>query len=132
MNTHTMMKPILRLSFISLAFFTVIISSNAQEGVVTIDQPKDIDKLLEFKKDSRSTIDAFVIQVYNGSRGGAQSAKSDVGNLFPDWANSIEYESPNYKIWLGNFRTRLEADRALMKVKKNYPDALVLKPKKNR
>ncbi len=127
-----MTKPILRLSFIALAFFTATLAVNAQEGIVTIDQNKDIDRLLEFKKDSRNTIDAFVIQVYNGSRGGAQSAKSDVGTLFPDWTNSIEYESPNYKIWLGNFRTRLEADRALMKVKKSYPDALVLKPKKNR
>ncbi|HUH27582.1 MAG TPA: hypothetical protein VLZ86_05105, partial [Gelidibacter sp.] len=77
MNTHIMMKPILRLSFIALAFFTATISVNAQEGLVTIDQPKDIDRLLEFKKDSRNTIDAFVIQVYNGSRGGAQAAKSD-------------------------------------------------------
>lgn len=127
-----MIKPILRLSIIALAFFSATLVVNAQEGIVSVDQSKDIDKLLEYKKDLRSTVDAFVIQVYNGSRGGAQSAKSDVTTLFPDWINSIEYESPNYKIWLGHFRTRLEADRALMKVKKNYPDALVLRPKKNR
>ncbi|MBO3097090.1 SPOR domain-containing protein [Gelidibacter pelagius] len=127
-----MIKPILRLSFFTLAFFTITLAVHAQEGIVTIDQNKNIDKLLEFKKDSRSTVDAFVIQVYNGSRSGAQAAKGNIASLFPDWSNSIEYESPNYKIWLGNFRTRLEADRALMTVKKTYPDALVLRPKKNR
>lgn len=126
------MKPILKLSIIAVAFLSVTIAAHSQEGIVSVDQNKDIDKLLEFKKDLRSTVDAFVIQIYNGSRGGAQSARSEVATLFPDWSNSIEYESPNYKIWLGNFRTRLEADRALMKVKKTYPDALVLRPKKNR
>ncbi|WP_163517768.1 SPOR domain-containing protein [Gelidibacter japonicus] len=127
-----MRKPDLRLPFFAFAFFSATLAIHAQDGIVTVEQNKDIDKLLEFKKDVRSTIDAFVIQVYNGPRGGAQSARSQVATLFPDWSNTIEYESPNYKIWLGNFRTRLEADRALMKVKKSYPDALVLRPKKNR
>jgi len=127
-----MINPVLKLSIVVLMFFSATLVVNAQEGVVSIDQNKDIDQLLEYKKDLRNTVDAFVIQVYNGSRGGAQSAKNDVTTLFPDWSNSIEYESPNYKIWLGQFRTRLKADRALMSVKKSYPDALVLRPKKNR
>lgn len=127
-----MKKPYLNLFFIAFTFFSATLAVFPQEGIVTVDQNKDIDKLLEFKKDLRNTVDAFVIQVYNGSRSGAQSTKSDVTSLFPDWINSIEYESPNYKIWLGHFRTRLEADRALMEVKKSYPDALVLRPKKNR
>ena len=127
-----MINPVLKLSIVVLMFFSATLVVNAQEGVVSIDQNKDIDQLLEYKKDLRNTVDAFVIQVYNGSRGGAQAAKNDVTSLFPDWSNSIEYESPNYKIWLGQFRTRLKADRALMSVKKSYPDALVLRPKKNR
>lgn len=127
-----MIKPILKSAILGLALFAIPVASIAQEGMVTIDQDKEIDRLLEFKRDAQATVDAFVIQVYNGSRGGAQTIKSDISNLFPDWSNSIEYESPNYKIWLGNFRTRLEADRALMTVRKTYPDALVLRPKKNR
>ncbi|MBA6152227.1 SPOR domain-containing protein [Gelidibacter maritimus] len=127
-----MIKPILKSAILGLALCAIPVASIAQEGMVTIDQDKEIDRLLEFKRDAQATVDAFVIQVYNGSRGGAQTIKSDISNLFPDWSNSIEYESPNYKIWLGNFRTRLEADRALMTVKKTYPDALVLRPKKNR
>lgn len=127
-----MIKPILRSSFLALAFFSATSAIHAQQGNVSVDQNKNIDQLLEYKKDIRSTVDAFVIQVYNGSRSGAQSAKNDITTQFPEWINSIEYESPNYKIWLGHFRTRLEADRALMQVKKSYPDALVLRPKKNR
>ncbi|MCK0122962.1 SPOR domain-containing protein [Gelidibacter sp. F2691] len=123
-----MIKPIVKLALIALSLFSTTHVVVAQQGTVSVDQPKDIDKLLEFKKDLRS-MEAFRIQVYNGSRGGAESAKSQATSLFPEWSNSIEYEQPNYKIWVGNFRTRLEADRALMTVKKSYANAFILLPK---
>ena len=126
-----MVKLFIRLSFITVVFFSAPLALHAQQGVVTIEQDKDIDKLLEFKKDLR-TLNTFIIQIYNGPRGGAESTKSQVATLYPDWSNSIEYEQPNYKIWLGNFRTRLEADRALMTVKKSYANAFILQPKKNK
>ena len=129
-----MTKPIIRLAYIALTFFSVSLTVHAQQGDVIIEQNKDIDKLLEFKKDL-STVNAFTIQIYSGSSGAArseaQSTKSQVTTLYPDWSNSIEYEQPNYKIRVGNFRTRLEADRALMTVKKSYGNAFILQPKKN-
>lgn len=128
------MKSIAKLSFIALLSFSAPLALQAQQGTVTVDQNKDIVKLLEFKKDL-STVNAFTIQIYSGSSGAArreaQTTKTQVTSLFPDWSNSIEYEQPNYKIRVGNFRTRLEADRALMTVKKSYANAFILQPKKN-
>lgn len=125
-----MIKPIVKLSLIALAVFATSLTVHAQKGVVSVDQNKDIDKLLEYKKDLRS-VNTFKIQVYNGSRNGAEAAKNKVSGLYSNWSNSIEYEQPNYKIWVGNFRTRLEADRALMTVKKDYSNAFILLPKTN-
>lgn len=126
-----MIKPIAIVSLIAILSASVAV--NAQEGVVSVEQHKDIDKLLEFKKDL-STLNAFTIQVYSGSSGvarsEAQTAKTKAATLYPNWSNSIEYEQPNYKIWVGNFRTRLEADRALMEVKKTYTNAFILSPRK--
>ncbi|HXJ98831.1 MAG TPA: SPOR domain-containing protein [Gelidibacter sp.] len=129
-----MLKPIAKLSFIALLFVSTLPDLQAQQGVVTINQDKDIDKLLEFKKDL-ATVNAFTIQIFSGSsrsaRSDAQAIKTQVTTLFPDWANFIEYEQPNYKIRVGNFRTRLEADRALITVKKSYANAFILQPKKS-
>lgn len=125
------MKYKVKLILLSLPYILAFSALQAQEGVVHIDQKKDIDKLLEYKKDL-STLNAFIIQVYNGPRSGAEAAKKEVATLYPDWSNSIEYEQPNYKIWVGNFRTRLEADRALLAVKKDYNNAFILRPKKNK
>ena len=102
---------------------------NAQEGRVNIDQDKDITTLLEYKKDL-STVDLYKIQVYQGNRSGAEDAKNKFASLYEEWPISMEYETPNYKIWVGNFRSRLEADKALIKIKKNYTNAFIFKPKK--
>jgi len=40
----------------------------------------------------------------------------------------MKYETPNYKVWVGRFRTRMEADRKLVKVKKLFPNAFLFTP----
>ena len=49
-----------------------------------------------------------------------------------DLPSILEFETPNYKIWVGNFRNKLEADRTLLKVQKEFPNAFVFKPKKDK
>ena len=56
-------------------------------------------------------------------------ARVDFRNLYSDWRTSMEYETPNYKVWVGNFATRLEADRAWVKIKKEYMNAIIFQPK---
>ncbi len=117
--------------FILLIFTLFSLESHSQTGQVTIDANKNIDKLLEFKKDIR-TIDLYKIRIYSGDRSGAENTKSQVIGLYGDWPSIMEYETPNYKVYVGNFLSRLEADRALLKVKKNYPSALILFFKKEK
>ncbi len=126
-----MKKPFLKILFICLIFMQFSYKGHAQTGQVTIDSNKDIDKLLEFKKDTK-TIDLYKIRIYSGDRSGAENTKSQANSLFGDWPTLMEYETPNYKIYVGNFLSRLEADRALLKVKKSYPSALILFFKKEK
>lgn len=118
-----------KIKVICLILTGFVLQANAQEGKVSIDQDKDITTLLEFKKDL-NTVDLYKIQVYQGNRLGAEEAKTKFSSTYDEWPISIEYETPNYKIWVGNFRSRLEADKALIKIKKNYANAFIFKPKK--
>jgi hypothetical protein len=124
-------KMIQKICFICLILFGYVLQANAQEGKVNIDQDKDISTLLEYKKDL-STVDLYKIQVYQGNRSGAEEAKTKFQSTYDEWPISMEYETPNYKIWVGNFRSRLEADKALIKIKKNYSNAFIFKPKKTK
>lgn len=117
------------ISVISLILMGFTLQVSAQTGRVTIDQNKDITTLLEFKKDL-STVDLYKIQVFQGNRSGAEEAKTKFANTYNEWPIGMEYETPNYKIWVGNFRSRLEADKALLKIKANYANAFIFKPKK--
>ncbi|WP_047548224.1 SPOR domain-containing protein [Psychroserpens sp. Hel_I_66] len=116
----------------ALILILILVSGNqlfAQDGEVTIDQDSDITKLLEYKKDVK-TVDLYKIQLDFGSRSKAESLKQSFQNTFAEWPAEMVYETPNYKVWVGNFSTRLEADIALLKIKKKFSKAMVFEPKK--
>lgn len=116
------------LSLLVLTLSTMLLT--AQEGTVTINQPKAVEQLLEYKKDIK-TVETYKIQVYSGnSSTKAESVKAEFMSTFGEWTIDMVFNTPNYKIWVGNFRDRLEADRALLRIKKKYMNAFIFKPKK--
>ena len=119
------------ISMIVVVLFTMT-NLHAQKGEATVNQDKQIDALLRLKKDINKTESNYKIQIFNGNRSGAEKARSEFRNSFSDWSTSMRYETPNYKIWIGSFKTRLEADRALVTVKKKFGNAFVFKPKKEK
>ncbi len=117
-----------------ILFVILLISSSSfsQQGTVTINQDKEIEALLKIKKTIETSSDRYKIQIYSGlSRSSAESARSEFLENYSDWSTSIEFETPNFKIWVGNFRNRLEADRALIRIKKTFMNAFIFRPKKN-
>ena len=119
---------------ICFALFSVFSLSNllAQEGEVTVNQDRQIDALLKLKAEINRTESKYKIQIYNGNRTDAEKARSEFRRSFTDWSTSMEYETPNYKIWIGNFKSRLEADRALLRVKNKFGNAFIFTPKKEK
>ena len=107
----------------------------AQQGQTTINQDKNITHLLNLKKElnkDEDTSDRYKIPIYNGNRSGASAAQKDFHSMYANWPSRIVFDTPNFKIWAGNFRTRLEADRALKRIKRNFPNAFIFKPKKKK
>jgi len=125
--------PLRNSSLLIIFTFSICFYSQAQDGKLVINQDSKIEKLLELKKDinkNESDNDRYRINIFSGGLEGAESARSKFKNTYSDWSTSLKYETPNYKIYAGSFRSRLEADRALALIKKNFPNAFTLKPKK--
>lgn len=105
----------------------------AQEGRVTITQdeliPKLLDKKTEMVQDGIIG-DRYRIQLFSGDNSQASKVIKEYRALYPEWSSTIVYETPNYKVWIGNFRNSLEADRALAEVKTTFPAAFRFKPEK--
>ncbi len=119
----------LKITLILAVFLGISTIVTAQEGTVIIDQDSDIEKLLDYKKDVK-TADLYKIQLDFGSRSKAIALREKFENTFSQWPSELVYETPNYKVWVGNFSTRLEADIALLKIKKKFSKAMVFEPKK--
>lgn len=121
----------------TLLTISLVLTTNvfyAQNGTVTINQAPELNTLLSIKKEmnlSDSDSDRYKIQIFSGNRTGAQDAITLFNESFTEWTPIDVYETPNYKVWVGNFRSRLEADRALEKIKKEFNDAFRFKPKKS-
>jgi hypothetical protein len=72
--------------------------------------------------------DRYTIQLFYGERDKAIETKDNYDLLDLAWESELKWETPNHKVWVGTYRSRLEADRALLTIKKNYKDAFILKP----
>ncbi len=116
-------------------FFVIFIfncSTNfAQSKNLDIETSEDIEKLISLKillnkKNYKNNY--YAIQIYNGNYDKAKMTLSDFKKKFPDWESSLSFETPNYKVRVGNFKEYLEANKKLEFIRKLYPSAFLLRP----
>ena len=101
----------------------------AQGGKVSVNVDKNVSRLMAIKKEIHKAQSSIKIQIFSGSRKNAEAKLMQFNLDFPEISTVMVYETPNYKIWSGDFRTQLEADRALIKVRKTYKEAFSFRPK---
>ena len=110
-----------------MLFFSAFVM--AQDGKVSVNVDKNVSRLMAIKKEIHKAQSSIKIQIYSGSRRNAEAKLIQFNLDFPEISTVMVYETPNYKIWSGDFRTQLEADRALIKVRKIYKEAFSFRPK---
>jgi hypothetical protein len=105
-------------------------------GVVVLKDPR-IDQLVRKQiginevttRESRRFVPGFRIQVINSNdRSKVFAAKAKVYDQFPDWKPYLLYQSPNYKLRVGNFKTQEEAQDALKQLSRLFPSGLYIIP----
>ncbi|MDC7999451.1 SPOR domain-containing protein [Aequorivita todarodis] len=131
MNSHTFPKYFVA----SILILFVSAKSLAQSATLTVNQDPKITALLELKKNlekEREFSDGYTIQLYYGELDKANQTLRKYKGSYGNWPASIEYETPNYKVWAGNFASRIEAERALIEIQKNFSSAFILKPERRK
>ena len=116
----------MRILFICLLFscFPVL----GQNGKVTINQSGRLDTIVKLKKELNGKVQNLRIQIFNGNRENAELVMKEYLEVFNDTSANIIYETPNYKIWIGNFYNQLEADRRLIEIRKKFRSAFIFRP----
>lgn len=118
--------------FISILFVVFSIpKSRAQHQNREHSQNQKIEQLLIEKRKINLSLaieNAYKIQIFNGSNGLAKRQLNMFKQEFTAIDAILVFNSPNYKVWVGNFKNRLDAERNLIEIKKKFSNALLIKP----
>ena len=95
-------------------------------------EEEKINDLIEQKRDynrknNNSTV--YKIQLYNGNEQEAYKIKQDFQAIYPEYTTEIIYNAPEWKTHVGQYKTRLDADKVLIIIKEKFAGAIVLEDK---
>ena len=115
-----------------IIFFTIISLYSTtlfgQNGNIEINQSNKLDSIIKLKKELNSKIQNLRIQIYSGDRDNAEQMIKEFIEIFNDTTADVIYETPNYKVWVGNYYTQLEADKRLLEIRKKFRSAFIFRP----
>jgi len=105
-----------------------------EKGTVLVTKDPQIDSLiarrLELNREGVSgknvTLQGFRVQIFSGlDRQIAYSEQVKFKTQNPSINTYISYTQPNYKLRVGDFRTRLEAEKLMNELKKYYTSMFI-------
>ncbi len=106
---------------------------SAQTGSVRVYQDARIDTLLDKKLQINMMnpgIEGFRIQVFfesgNNSKKLANDTRDEFLGLFEETSAYVLFNEPYYKVRVGDFRSRMDAEGALEKISREYPNAFIV------
>jgi hypothetical protein len=129
----------MRILTIKRTFFYVIILYfttsyiNAQDQNIRVTQDPKFEQLLNEKRKtnvSNATNYLYKIQIFSGESEKAKNTLNEFKQEFSNIDGTIVFNTPNYKVWVGNFKTRIEVERNLIDIRKKYKNVLLIKPNK--
>jgi len=108
-------------------------SQEATKSTVQIIRDDRVDLLVSKHiqiNQNRKGIDGFRIQIFfdsgNNSKTNAEAIYTGFTTRYPDIPAYLSFKAPNYKVRVGDFRTRLDAQRLLNDIIGEYPGAWII------
>ena len=114
-------------------FYSTVV--NAQTGEIQVIKDKRIDALVDKQSkvtppDIKPQIDGFRVQVFfDSEKSKINAARSQVIAKFPKTDTYITYNAPNFILKVGDFRTRLEAERVKAQLEVEFPTSFIVTEK---
>jgi hypothetical protein len=118
------MKNKLFFVFIFLAF---IIGTNNLTAQNKTNSSPQIKRLIAKKRSfNRSYGYGYIIQIYYGNETRARSLRNKFKVNFPDVHTKLDYDKPDWKVLVGKYKTKLEADKAVINFSEKFSGLIVI------
>lgn len=104
-----------------------------REGRVQVFQDGRIDLLVarHIEENKKGTgVPGFRVRIFSQSghnaRQNANQVRAEFLRRYPDMEGYLTYDAPNFKVYVGDFRTRSEAIRFHKRVSRDFPNAFIV------
>jgi hypothetical protein len=95
-------------------------------GEVRVTLTPAIEKLLTDYSAHEHRMNGYRVQIFLGDRATAEATKRAFLQRNPDVPAYLSWLAPNFRLRVGDLRTRLEAERLLRDVKEAYPGSYIV------
>ncbi|MGV3636124.1 MAG: SPOR domain-containing protein [Flavobacteriales bacterium] len=93
---------------------------------VRVTVPPAIEKLLTDYSAREHRVNGYRVQIFLGDRATAEATKRTFLQNHPEIPAYLSWLAPNFRLRVGDLRTRLEAERLLRDVKEAYPGSYIV------
>ena len=124
MYKYFFMKQKTFLNFILLVIFLGTSAIYSQNKTNTSNEVKNlIDKKRSFNKQYGY---GYRVQIYYGEETKARSIENKFKINFPNVYTKLDYDQPYWKVQVGNYKTKLEADKAVINFSEKFSGLIVI------
>ncbi|HHP7240672.1 MAG TPA: SPOR domain-containing protein [Cyclobacteriaceae bacterium] len=89
-----------------------------------------VGNLLRLKNIQKGYMDGYTIQIYSGrSRYDAREIKKEILEFDDNYEPNLIYKQPDFRVRVGSYFNRLTAHREYVKLRKNFPSAIIIPEK---
>jgi septal ring-binding cell division protein DamX len=68
----------------------------------------------------------YRVQIFYGEETNARNSQAKFSSNFPDVYTKLTYDQPYWKVQVGNYKTKLEADKALLSFSERFSGLIVI------
>lgn len=86
-----------------------------------------ISKIDSLKKLNPTNREGYRVQIFFGNRDQAQAKRVEFMSAFPEIGAYISYLAPNFRLRVGDFRTRIESEKFKNEIMQKYPGCYIVK-----
>jgi len=98
-------------------------------GKITVFEDARITELDRLKREYPGLQDGYRVQIFFGKRQEALKKKAEFVEAHPDLPAYISYLAPNFRLRVGDFRTRIEGEKLKQEIDSDYPGCYLVKDK---
>lgn len=103
----------------------IMLVETVEEGSLMVLADSSIDSLVALMNAHPPSIKGYRVEIFFGQRKDAEQVKSAFLKNYQQWPIYVVWQQPNFKVQIGDFMTKLQAEKTQQEIKSKYPNSYI-------